>query len=30
MTRRVHVEASILARIWISKVGVKDDWDERW
>lgn len=30
MIRRVHVEALVSARIWISRVGVKDDWDEGW
>ena len=30
MIRLVHVEALISARIWISKVGVKDDWDGGW
>lgn len=30
MIRRVHVEAPIFGRIWISKVGVMDDRDEGW
>ena len=30
MIRCVHVEAAIAARIWMSKVGVKDRWDEGW
>ena len=30
MIRRVPVDALILARIWMSKVGVRDDWDEGW
>ena len=30
MIWRVHVEALILGRIWMSKVGVKDGRDDGW
>ena len=30
MMRRMTVDGLIFARTWMSKVGVKDDWDEGW
>ena len=30
MIRRVVVDALISARTWMSRVGVRDDWDKGW